>query len=182
MNTHTRSFRAACVSAALSLFPCLSHAATDADLDESIRKVRRGALVVETSPGAVVRVEQLRHEFWFGAALSNHAFGNRMRPEERDQYLKIFRSNFNAAVTENALKWHSMEQKRGSVDYATVNAILAWTDQNNIPLRGHNVFWGVPGMVQPWLKSMTDDELRSTLQARAEDVAHRYKGRFPSMI
>jgi GH35 family endo-1,4-beta-xylanase len=33
-------------------------------------------------------------------------------------------------------------------------------------------------MVQSWQKSMTDDELRSTLQARAEDVAGRYKGRF----
>ena len=178
MNTQIPILRAWCVSAALSLFPFSAHAAAESDLDESIRKVRMGVLVVEASPGAAVRVEQLRHEFWFGAALSNHAFGNRMRPEERDLYLKIFRSNFNAAVTENALKWHSMEQKRGSVDYATVNAILAWTDQNNIPLRGHNVFWGVPGMVQPWLKSMTDDELRSTLQARAEDVAHRYKGRF----
>ena len=178
MNTHIHFLRAACVSATLSLLPCYSHAAADADLDEAIRKVRMGVLVVETSPGGVVRVEQLRHEFWFGAALSSHAFGNRMRPEERDQYLGAFLKNFNAAVTENALKWPAMEPRRGSVDYATVNAILAWTDQHEIPLRGHNVFWGVPNMVQPWLKAMTDEELRSTLQARAEDVARRYRSRF----
>jgi GH35 family endo-1,4-beta-xylanase len=178
MNIHIHFRRVWCVSAALSLFPFCGPAAAGADFDESIRQVRMGVLVVETSPGAVVRVEQLRHEFWFGAALASQAFGNRMRPEERDQYLGAFLTNFNAAVTENALKWHSMETRRGSVDYTTVNAILAWTDQHEIPLRGHNVFWGVPNMVQPWLKSLTDDELRSTLQARAFDVARRYRGRF----
>ena len=71
-----------------------------------------------------------------------------------------------------------MEPRRGSVDYAIVDAILAWTGQHGIPLRGHNVFWGVPDRVQPWVKALDDDALRATLQARAVDVARRYRGRF----
>src|ERR1035441_4394350 len=37
-----------------------------------------------------------------------------MRPEDRQTYLSLFLTNFNAAVTENALKWHSMEPRRGA--------------------------------------------------------------------
>src|SRR4030042_665059 len=50
--------------------------------------------------------------------------------------------------------------------------------ENNIPLRGHNLFWGIPQFVQPWVKDLNDDELRQTLQNRAETVTRRYKGRF----
>jgi GH35 family endo-1,4-beta-xylanase len=147
-------------------------------LDESIRKFRMGTLVVEAPAGAEVRVEQLRHEFWFGAALANQVFGGRMRAEDRAQYLATFLTNFNAAVTENALKWHDMEPQRGKVNYASVDAILAWTEQHQIPLRGHNVFWGIPNRVQSWLKEMDDETLRATLKARAVDIARRYRGRF----
>jgi len=158
--------------------PAFNHATAGADLEESIRNIRMGTLVVKAAPGAEVRVEQLRHEFWFGAALASQAFNGRMQPEDRERYLDVFLRNFNAAVTENALKWHAMEPRRGAVDYATVDAILAWTDQHQIPLRGHNVFWGTPNMVQPWLKEMDDETLRAMLKARAVDVARRYRGRF----
>ena len=149
-----------------------------ADLDAAIRQHRLGTLVVEASPGAEVRVEQLSHEFWFGAALANQAFNQRMNAADRERYLETFRANFNSAVTENALKWHVMEPLRGSVDYATVDAMLAWTERHGIPLRGHNVFWGTRARVQSWLQALPDDELRAALRARATEVARRYQGRF----
>jgi len=163
-----------------ALCSCFSGSVRSADtnLDESIRKVRMGTLVIETAPGAEVRVEQLRHEFWFGAALANRMFGRSAESAEASRYKKAFLENFNAAVTENALKWHSMEPTKGEVDYSVVDAILAWTAQHDIPLRGHNVFWGIPNRVQPWLKTMGDEELRETLRSRALDIARRYSGRF----
>jgi GH35 family endo-1,4-beta-xylanase len=148
------------------------------ELDESIRKIRMGTLVIDTAPGAEVRVQQLRHEFWFGAALANHIFTGRAESAEAAKYRQVFLENFNAAVTENALKWHDMEKTRGTVDYSVVDAMLEWTAKHDIPLRGHNVFWGIPNRVQPWLKEMGDAELRDTLRARALDIARRYRGRF----
>ena len=148
------------------------------DSNAAIEKHRKGILLVEAPPGTEVTVEQQRHEFWFGAALVSQAFGEDMRPEDRQTYLSLFLTNFNAAVTENALKWHSMEPRRGSVNYKTVDAILAWTDEHQIPLRGHNIFWGIPDMVQDWLKAMSDDELREALRNRALDIGSRYRGRF----
>ncbi|MCL4191825.1 MAG: endo-1,4-beta-xylanase, partial [Thermoguttaceae bacterium] len=50
--------------------------------------------------------------------------------------------------------------------------------EHQIPLRGHNIFWGVPNQVQPWLKELDDAALRETLKARAIDIGRRYRGRF----
>ena len=146
--------------------------------DAAIRSVRLGTLVIEAAPSVDVRVEQVRHEFWFGAALASQAFGGWMNAQDAARYKQVFLENFNAAVTENALKWHSMEPRQGQVDYSIVDAILQWTDEHEIPLRGHNIFWGIPNRVQPWLKAMDDATLRRTLEARALDVGKRYKGRF----
>jgi len=153
-------------------------AAAATNLDEAIRQHRMGTLVIQTAPGAEVRVEQLRHEFWFGAALANQFFGARSDSESAAKYKRVFLENFNAAVTENALKWHSMETRQGEADYSVVDAMLAWTREQGIPLRGHNVFWGIPNRVQPWLKTMDDDTLRATLKARAQEIARRYRGQF----
>lgn len=147
-------------------------------IDARIQQYRMGELVVTAKPGAEVRIEQLRHEFWFGAALASQMFGSRSDTDTANKYKQVFLENFNSAVTENALKWHDMESRQGNVNYAVVDAILAWTDQHEIPLRGHNIFWGIPNRVQPWLKTMDDAMLRETLKARALDIGRRYRGRF----
>jgi GH35 family endo-1,4-beta-xylanase len=143
-----------------------------------IAEHRMGDLIVKAKPRASVQIEQLRHEFWFGAAISSGVFSGWMNAEDQRKYKDTFLANFNAAVTENALKWHSMERRQGQVDYRVVDAILAWTEEHDIPLRGHCVFWGVPNRVQDWLKRMSDDELSKTLEHRAKDIGGRYKGRF----
>ena len=48
-------------------------------LDEAIAKNRTGTLVIQAKPGTRVSVEQVRHEFWFGATLPNGAFNGRMK-------------------------------------------------------------------------------------------------------
>ena len=147
-------------------------------IDPAVRQHRMGTLVIAAEPGATVRVEQLRHAFWFGAALSSGAFDGRLDAEQTRRYKETFLANFNAAVTENALKWHDMERRQGRVNYATVDAILDWTAEHDIPLRGHCLFWGIPNRVQPWLKELDDDALRETLKNRALTVTRRYRGRF----
>ena len=152
--------------------------AQDLDIERSIIQNRKGELRVKTDPNTQVRIEQLSHEFWFGCALSDGIFNGRASEEDVNQYKEKFLQNFNAAVTENAVKWLSMERRQGEVNYSVVDAILEWTEENNIPLRAHNLFWGIPNRVQPWLKEMSDDELERTLKERAETVTERYRGRF----
>jgi len=144
---------------------------------EGIRENRMGRLIIETTPGALVQVEQTRHEFWFGAALSSRPFSDRMPPADAARYRDVFRANFNAAVPDMAMKWPSMERRRGEVNYAIVDAMVEWTEQNHLPLRGHNVFWGVHKYVPEWLKTMDDETLRQAMETRARSLGARYRGR-----
>ncbi len=147
-------------------------------INESIAKYRKGEIVVKARRGDQINVEQLSHEFWFGCAISNSLAGGSWSENDLSQYKEKFLQNFNSAVTENAVKWGNMEPRKGQVNYSVIDAILTWTEENHIPLRGHNLFWGIPQFVQPWVKELDDNELRQTLQNRAETVTSRYKGRF----
>jgi len=152
--------------------------AAEADLDSSIARHRMGALVIRTAPGAKVSVEQIRHEFWFGATLPTGVFTGRTSPEDIAKYKEIFASHFNAGVIEAAFKWHDMERERGQVNFSIVDSMLAWADKQGIPLRGHCIFWGVPNYVQAWVKQLDDEELRMAVQQRARTIGARYRGRF----
>jgi len=160
------------------LLPGVSALFAADQLDASIAKLRMGTLVIEAAAGAKVSVEQVRHEFWFGATLPTGVFTGRTSPEDIAKFKEIFTSHFNAAVIEGAFKWHEMEPARGQVNYAVVDRMLAWADQQGIPVRGHCIFWGVPNRVQDWVKGLTDDELRLTMQQRARSIGARYRDRF----
>jgi endo-1,4-beta-xylanase len=148
------------------------------DTDPAISKHRMGSLQIKTKAGAQVTVSQIKHEFGFGAAISN--FLGRESDDSADlaMYKKIFKENFNSAVTENALKWPQMEREQGKIDYSVVDNILAWCEENDIPLRGHNIFWGISGRVQQWQKDLTDEELLDVVKNRSKDIGKRYRGRF----
>ena len=152
--------------------------AQTSDIDNSIAKHRKGEIIVKAAPGAKVTVEQLSHEFWFGCAISNGLAGGYWKEKDKEMFKKKFLENFNSAVTENAVKWGNMERRKGEVNYQAVDGILEWTEEVGIPLRGHNIFWGVPRWVQDWVKELDEEELRQTVKNRAESLAARYKGRF----
>lgn len=156
----------------------LTGLAQPSELENAIEAHRKGQITIRAKPGDRIEVEQLSHEFWFGCAIANGMIEGRWSDEDRRKYKDHFLQNFNAAVTENAVKWQSMEQARGNVNYRIVDGILEWTEENHIPLRGHNLFWGIPQFVQPWVKELADDELRAVIQNRAETFAAKYKGRF----
>ncbi len=162
-------FQISCFTESLAQYP---------GINDSIAKYRKGQIIVRANPGDKILVEQLSHEFWFGCAISNSITGGSMSEYDIGQYKRKFLQNFNSAVTENAVKWGNMERRQGEVNYAIADGILSWTEQNNIPLRGHNLFWGIPQFVQPWVKELDDDELRLTIQNRAETVTKHFKRRF----
>ena len=152
--------------------------ASDADLDASIAKYRMGTLVIRTAPNAKVKVEQIRHEFWFGATLPTGIFSERGNPDDVARFQEIFASHFNAGVPEVALKWDAMEPQKGAVNYTTLDNILAWARQKGIAMRGHCIFWGVPNHVQDWLKALSDPEFKIAVAQRGRSIAARYRDQF----
>jgi GH35 family endo-1,4-beta-xylanase len=148
--------------------------------EKAIESIRKGSLIIEGKPGAIVKVEQLKHEFWFGCAISSQVFAKNSKLSESaiTTYKAKFLENFNSAVTENAVKWHSMERKPGEIDYETADNILDWTEANKLPCRGHNLYWGIEKFVQQWVKALDEKELRIALEKRGIETARHFKGRF----
>jgi endo-1,4-beta-xylanase len=147
------------------------------DTDDEIGKYRMGTLIVETKPGAVVRVNQIKHEFEFGTAISHSLFTDQFSRTDREKYFEILKSNFNAVVTENSLKWHSVEPSEGLYRWERVDELLEWAEGNGLPVRGHCIFWASPNRVQDWVKELDDRELLSAVRRRAREVTSRYRGR-----
>lgn len=167
-----------CGTLLLALLGAAAVCAAQDALDDAIAKTRMGTLVIRAAPGAKISVEQLRHEFWFGATLPDGIFSGRSKPEDIAKFKEIFTSHFNSGVPENALKWPSMERERGVVNYSAVDTMLDWADKEGILLRGHCIFWGIPNRVQNWLKALPDEEMRLAIVQRGKAIGARYKGRF----
>ena len=166
----------------LILMPPQRTAADDAELNRAIEQHRMGTLTVQAQPGATVRVEQLRHEFWFGAALSSGPFSPGANAEQTAKYKQIFLENFNAAVTENALKWHSMETQAGHRRLQHRGRDPEVDRRERDPpartqhLLGHREF------VQDWQKQLNDDQLREVVKNERSTWARAIAGGLPSTI
>ena len=155
-------------------------AAQNTEFDKAISKHRKGKILIYGEPESVVNIIQQKHEFWFGCAISSAVFSqnSKMDEETKETYKQKFLENFNSAVTENAVKWASMEYRRGEIDYQTPENIANWCAENDIPCRGHNLYWGIEKFVQPWVKELSDVELRAALKKRGTETAKRFKGKF----
>jgi len=149
-------------------------------IEARIAEIRMGDIVVKTKPGADVKVQQVRHEFLFGTAITNHLAEkdeNAMSPEDRKMFLKILSENFNYAVHENALKWYDCEKQLDVIDYSTADRIWQICHEHNIPMRGHCIFWAKDKYIMPWLNKLNNDQLRAVINRRAIDVTKHFKGR-----
>ncbi len=149
-------------------------------IDARIAEIRMGDIIVKTKPDADVKIEQVRHEFLFGAAITDNLAeksGNAMADKDRKMFLKVLEENFNYAVHENALKWYDTEVEYKVVDYYLADRIYELCKERNIPMRGHCVFWAKDKYIMPWLTELDNDELRTAVINRATDVAKHFKGR-----
>jgi endo-1,4-beta-xylanase len=153
---------------------------TPSAIKARIAEIRMGDLIVKTTPGADVKVRQVRHEFLFGTAITNHLAENDqdpMSPEDRKMFLKVLAENFNYAVHENALKWYDCEKQQNIVDYSVADRIWEICHDLNIPMRGHCIFWEKDKYIMPWLNQLNNDQLRAAVIRRAIDVTKHFKDR-----
>lgn len=158
----------------------VSEKITQSAINARIAEIRMGDIVVKTEPDADVKVEQVRHEFLFGTAITDNLAEkaeNAMSPEDRKMFLKILEENFNYAVHENALKWYDTEVEYKVVDYYLADRIYELCEERNIPMRGHCIFWAKDKYIMPWLKELDNDELRAAVVRRANSVAKHFKDR-----
>jgi len=143
---------------------------------ERIAQHRMGDLIIHAEPGARVTVEQVRHAFWFGTAISHQAWSGEMNEADQAKYREVLTANFNAVVPENVGKWSYNEREPGIYRYDLLDEIFAWCRDHDLAIRGHCVYWAVPKRLRGWLKEIDHDLLYAKTRVRAFDVMTRYRG------
>lgn len=149
-------------------------AQTDA-LIEQHRKGDAEIIVVDRNGvrinGASVSLEQISHDFLFGANLFD--FGRMPTFEENVEYLNRFKDLFNFATV--PFYWSLLEPTEGNPQYAYTDLIVDWAEQYGITLKGHPLLWNQPGGVPAW--APPDGLTPEQIQTRISDIVGRYAGR-----
>jgi endo-1,4-beta-xylanase len=149
-------------------------------INARIEEIRKGTITVKSVPGSDVKVQQQRHEFLFGTAITDELAEKdkkAMSAENRKMFLKILSENFNHAVHENALKWYDCEIEQNKIDYYLADRIWELCNELNIPMRGHCIFWDKDEYIMPWLNKLNNEELHAAVVRRALDLTKHFKGR-----
>lgn len=121
--------------------------------------------------GASVIINQTLQAYPFGAAVG----GDFLRDERAQEF---FKKHFNWAVFGNESKWYSNEVVKGREDYRIADAMFSWFAANNIPVRGHCIFWE-PEKWQPrWVRGLSADQLHQAIEQRCTSAVTHFKGKF----
>ena len=151
-----------------------------------IEKLRKGDFTVVVKdkdgniiPDAEVELDMFEHEFQFGTSVRDQYFKN---PEAAAKLSE----NFNAGVTEAAMKWapyRDEETKKSAELYVTKSPELGLKN-----LRGHTLYWEVPGKtpsgnlmvpedVQQLVKDGNKEKLTQEIRLWAEEILPKFKGK-----
>ncbi len=111
-----------------------------------IEQIRKSAFLIEVKDaagqpvaGATVRVEQRRSAFQFGTALQ---FQRLVQDSPENQvYREKALALFNAASSENDLKWPAWSGEWGGFPHEQTLAALRWLRENHFHVRGHVLVW-----------------------------------------
>ncbi|KAK7343527.1 hypothetical protein VNO77_12324 [Canavalia gladiata] len=144
--------------------------------DASIEKVRKRKVRFHISDtnetaleGARVMAKATKLDFPFGCGMNHNILTNK-------EYQNWFASRFKFTTFTNEMKWYSTEKKQGEENYTISDAMLKFAKDNDISIRGHNIFWDNPKQQPEWVKTLSAEELREAASKRITSVVSRYKG------
>ncbi|XP_050366316.1 endo-1,4-beta-xylanase 5-like [Argentina anserina] len=145
--------------------------------DQSIAENRKSKVRIQAVdargnplPNATISIEQKYPSFPFGCAITKLILDN-------PAHQKWFTSRFRVTTFGDEMKWYSTENVQGHEDYSVADGMLQFTQQNNIAVRGHNVFWDDPQYQLGWVKALNQQQLESATNKRLNSIMQRYKGK-----
>ncbi len=156
------------------------------DALERIERIRKGDFTVRVTdasghpvPGATVRVEQHRSAFQWGSALQME----RLVQDTPDnlRYREKVIELFNAASTENDLKWPVwLGEWEGGFSQAQTLAGLRWLRTHDFYLRGHVLVWpgkkNLPKPVQALLDTPRKSEIPALVLDHIREITRATRG------
>ncbi|KAM7254167.1 hypothetical protein ACFE04_031849 [Oxalis oulophora] len=73
--------------------------------------------------------------------------------------------------------WVTIEANRGKEDYSEADAMLRFTSQHGVSVRGHNIIWDDPQYQPGWVHSLSNADLSKAVNKRIFSIVKRYRGK-----
>jgi endo-1,4-beta-xylanase len=114
------------------------------------------------------------------AASRGYLFGAAAGPviDKDAPYRELYVTQTKLITTDIALKMGTVAPQPGAKHFESADRLLAFCDQNRIPVRGHCLIWNE--WVPAWIKAMSVSERRKFFDSYIDEVVARYAGRLHS--
>ena len=139
-------------------------------------KIMLGAALIGATASTIFAQETLRslaeeRGRYIGAILNSEWFNNAIE----SQFEEIHKTQFNAVVAENEMKFDATEPNKGQFSYAKGDKMVTYAKANKMRVRGHALAWHsqVPG----WVNNIRDKkQLLDVLKNHIDNVVGHWKG------
>jgi len=95
------------------------------------------------------------------------------------EYAKLVGQQFSTVTPENVMKWDATEPKLGTYDWTAADQLVAYAQQHDQLVRGHNLVWyqQLPAWLTAAAPSMSADQLRQVLKDHITAEVTHFKGK-----
>ena len=164
----------------------------ESTVNENIEKYRKGNMTISVIdengnavPNAKIKVNQIKHEFKFGA---NLFLLDELETDEKNKlYTDYFKNIFNMATL--PFYWSSIEPEKGKLRYdknsekyyrrPPIDLCMEYCEENGIEPREHALAY--EHHFPKWLSGATVDEIKEALENRYKEIAKRYADKIPTI-
>ena len=144
-------------------------------------RVVLGAALVGAAATAVSAQETLRslaeeRGRYIGAILNSEWFGGGWGASLEPEFEQIHKTQFNAVVAENEMKFDATEPSQNTFSYDKGDKMVTYAQENKMRVRGHALAWHsqVPG----WVNNIrSKGDLLNVLKNHIDNVVTHYKGK-----
>jgi len=161
------------------VLPPVNEAELLRDTDARIQDARTAPLMVRVVDvngkpvsGRTVRVEQVKHSFYFGAGFDTALLPRDTETETDKRHRENFLKLFNYSTVH--IYWGGYELKHGEYQDSQRLKSITWLHEQGLTARGHPIFWNLDGIVPRWVRSENPSaqEMRQLFDARLEQMSH----------
>lgn len=98
-------------------------------------------------------------------------------------YTDILSAEFEYAIIDGEPNWKfedfTLRPSKEEFNFANLDAVFAYADENDMPVRVQHMLWGDEKWLPEWLTTgnYSDEELLTIIENHVKTVAERYKGR-----
>jgi GH35 family endo-1,4-beta-xylanase len=125
-----------------------------------------GEVAVFSQAQQTIAKHPSRPNFLFGANCSRYSPDNQ-------EYNQQFRQLFNFATV--PLYWESFEPKLGQKNFARVDSMVQWLNQNQIVVKGHPLVYFHDAGTPDWIKDKSYEEVKPLVYQHAFEIVNYYR-------